>query len=299
MFKHLLIATDGEDGLDRLGHCLESLQATGVECVTFVHSIEYNEDIVGTPSRIAIEVEEAEQQLSSRLDPAPEGLSMDVFVQCGKPAKIILNAIQLNKPDVLILGMAIRNLLLEKMFGSTTMELLPRLSIPMLVMRPQLVSSFTLAELQLRCRHLFDCILIPYDFSESAQMLVDSVITLANTYAEGKKPSLLLLYVVDPSTRRNQSLDSQALRQKAEQDLQDVQHKLIEANPHLSVMTEVRVGTPVREILMATGDSDMTAIAAASRNAGSFWEWSIPSLTGELLRKSWHPVLFFPLLGSN
>ena len=39
---------------------------------------------------------------------------------------------------------------------------------------------------------------------------------------------------------------------------------------------------------------DISALAVSSRHFGKFWELSIPSLAGEIIRRSWHPVLFVP-----
>jgi nucleotide-binding universal stress UspA family protein len=84
------------------------------------------------------------------------------------------------------------------------------------------------------------------------------------------------------------------LQRKAEADLAQVLEPLSEQVKPVQLRTLVRVGSPLKEILATAADEDMTAIATASPHVGSFWEWSVRSLTGEILRQSWHPVLFFP-----
>jgi nucleotide-binding universal stress UspA family protein len=62
----------------------------------------------------------------------------------------------------------------------------------------------------------------------------------------------------------------------------------------LNVTTLVVEGDPLTEILRAADRYDIGAIATSSRGIGGLLRWSIPSLTREILRHSWHPVLYFP-----
>ncbi len=72
---------------------------------------------------------------------------------------------------------------------------------------------------------------------------------------------------------------------------QELQEELPES---IRVTTQVRYGAPVKEILEEAQEIDITAIATSSRNIGRAWEWTVPSVTGDILRRSWHSILFFP-----
>lgn len=148
MFKNVLIATDRRDGLQRFGKCLEDLHSNGIERVTFVRSVDWQEDDIGIPDDITPEVQAEQTQLQKLLNPIPAGLEVEALVQAGRPDDLILKGIQAYGCDLLITGMGTHNLLAEKLFGSTTMALLPKLKIPLLVMRPQLLATFTLEELR-------------------------------------------------------------------------------------------------------------------------------------------------------
>ncbi len=292
MFKNLLVATDRQDGLQRFGKCLEDLHRGGIERIAFVHSIAWQEDSIGIPEDITPEVQAQQAQLQELLSAIPAGLEVKALVQVSKPVDLILKGIQQYGSDLVITGMDTHNLLTEKLFGSTTMTLLPKLKIPLLVMRPQLIATFTLEELRLRSRHLFRCILMPFDFEEPRQQLLNHLSRLLPNTPHCQ--TVTLLYVIDPSARRNQGTDVEVLKRKAEADLAQVIEPLSERVKPVQLRTLVRVGSPLKEILATAADEDMTAIATASPNVGSFWEWSVRSLTGEILRRSWHPVLFFP-----
>jgi hypothetical protein len=62
----------------------------------------------------------------------------------------------------------------------------------------------------------------------------------------------------------------------------------------LNVDTEVRLGDSYTEILDAALEFDISAIAIASENVGKIVEFPVRSFAGELMRRSWHPILFFP-----
>ncbi|MGQ9837437.1 MAG: universal stress protein [Cyanobacteriota bacterium] len=296
MFKNLLIATDRQDGLQRFGKCLVDLHSGGLERITFVHSIPWQEDNIRILEDITPEIRLQQTQLQELLSDVPSGLEVQVLVQLSKPVDLILEAIQRYGSDLLITGMDTRNLLTEKLFGSTTINLLPKLKIPVMVMRPQLIAVFTLEELRLRSRHLFRCILVPFDFEEPRRQLLTHLgHLLSNTsQSQSQCQSVTLLYVIDPSARHNQGVELERLKRKAEADLAQVIAPLAKQIHAVQLRTLVRVGSPLQEILATAADEDMTAIATASPNVGSFWEWSVRSLTGEILRRSWHPVLFFP-----
>jgi len=292
MFKSLLIATDCRDGLQRFGKCLEELHLNGIERVAFVHSIAWQDDDIGLPEDTTPEVQAQQARLQEVLSAVPAGLEVKVLVQAGKAVDLILRGIQTYSSDLLITGMGIHNLLAEKLFGSTTMELLPKLTIPVMVMRPQLIAAFTLEELRLRSRHLFRSFLVPFDFEEPRRQLLSRLAQLLPGTSQCQ--TVTLLYVVDPSARRNQGTPVEVLKRKAEADLAQVIEPLVERVKPVQLRALVRVGSPLQEILATAAAEDVTAIATASPHVGTFWEWSVRSLTGEILRQSWHPVLFFP-----
>jgi hypothetical protein len=47
-------------------------------------------------------------------------------------------------------------------------------------------------------------------------------------------------------------------------------------------------------VLAMAQEHDVSAIAIASSTLGKLIELSSPSFAGEILRRSWHPVVYFP-----
>ena len=57
---------------------------------------------------------------------------------------------------------------------------------------------------------------------------------------------------------------------------------------------EVREGDPLTEVLAAAQEADVSAIVTSSSVPNKLLSWSAPQFTDELLRRSWHPIIYFP-----
>jgi nucleotide-binding universal stress UspA family protein len=287
MFQRLLICTDLADGLQRLVDFVPSLAAGGVQHVTFLHVIPLNGRSV--PHIDEAKVKQAQTQLTVT---APPEIEVKVEVQSGQVTERILATATAHQAEVIVLGTESRNLLTEKLFGSTATALCHTSQKPVLILRPQLISTYTVAELDLRCRHLFRFLLIPYDGSKASEYLLAQIQQAAQQDSARALQECLLLWAVEENDRINRLLHENRV-QEAETKLA-VAKAALEAFP-LTVTTKVVTGEAIPETLKAALDYDITAIAVASTRYGKLTEWSSPSFTGELLRRSWHPVLFFPM----
>lgn len=290
MFHRLLVATDFTDGLHRLVKFVSDLAATGIEQIVFLHCVPFWEE-GGIPRIDSERVQQAQERLAIALESVPAGVEVHVEVPSGRPTELILDTVKKYQTEVVLLGMPSRSLLSEKLFGSTTCGLAQRIQVPLLILRPQLVATYTEEELALRCRHLFRYFLIPYDDSDSARYLIEYIKTRAQSRSPHSLEACLLCWVIDKSGRR-ELLQLEDHFCQVETVLKTVQAELLQLG--LQVTTLVRQGNPVIEIQAVAEEFDISLIAVSSREFGKFWELSIPSFTGEILRRSWHPILFIP-----
>jgi len=106
MFKRLLVATDGEDCLERLGSCLRQLHSIGIEQVTFVHAATWSDDGVGIPASTHPQITEMETRLWTAIQDPPTPMTVLVRVLFGKPADVILRVLTETQSDGLILAMS-------------------------------------------------------------------------------------------------------------------------------------------------------------------------------------------------
>ncbi len=287
MFQRLLVCTDLSDGVYRLAQFVPSLAAAGIKQITFLHGVPLRDD-VGVPQANQEQMAAARDRLSIALQNIPDPVQVEVLVEAGQPLDLILRVAQAEQSDLIVLGMPIRNVLAETLFGSTTMGLCQKTPVPLLILRPQMLDSYTTEELDLRCQHLVQRLLIPYDGSQSAQFLLDQVQELAQDRPKHSLEFCHLCWAIEEGGRLPQDAQVAA----AQAALPIAKARLERLN--LTVTTAVRRGNPVAEVVAAAREEDVSAIAVSSGSIGTFREWSIPSVTRELLRRSGRPLLYFP-----
>jgi nucleotide-binding universal stress UspA family protein len=284
MFQRLLICTDLNDGLNRLAQFVPSLAASGIKQITFLHCVPLW-DQGDIPRLDEGKIALAQKALAPALENVPASVEVRVELPSGRPLDLILETIKKVEPDLVLTGMTSRSLLNEKLFGSSTLGLVKRLTIPLMIFRPQLISAFTNEELDLRCRHLYRHLLIPYDGSPASEYLLKLIRQQAEPRPADSLESCSLCWVIDDTASAAQIQQAETTLQRAAADL---------ASLRLQTFCLVRQGNPVLETQTACHQQDVSAIAVSSNHAGQFWELSVPSFTGEILRRSWHPVIFFP-----
>ncbi|HEY9647914.1 MAG TPA: universal stress protein [Chroococcidiopsis sp.] len=288
MFQSALICTDLSDGLQRLAGFIPELAESGLKKLIFLHTVPLSEELeIPRPDKERLQA--ACDRLSQMLTNTPAGVEVIVDVQCGKPIDHILQANKTHQPSVVLVGVSSANRLEEKLFGSTSMELCKRLNTPILTLRPQLVSTYTREELALRCRHLFRYVMVPYDGSPASAYLVQQVKALAQQ-PNSPLEACLLCWVIETGGRRELRSDNAV--EQAQAALAVIKAEL--SGLGIDVSVEVRSGEPVLQLLLAAQERDISAIATSSGSLGKLISWSVPSLTAEILSRSWHPVLYFP-----
>ena len=241
MFRNALICTDFSDGLYRLVEFVPSLAAGGIQQITFFHNVPIQPERE-IPRIDQDNIELSRDRLSAALANPPAGIKVNVEADCGLPIDNILKLTQKSQAEIIFLGMPTRTLLTEKLFGSTTMELTQRTSIPLLIVRPQLISAYTTEELDLRCRHIFRYLLIPYDGSKSADYLVDQIKQRVQAQPDCALEKCLLCWIIDEGIRKElQPADPVGA---AEEKLEAAKDRLSGLN--LEVRTEVKQGARLR-----------------------------------------------------
>jgi nucleotide-binding universal stress UspA family protein len=289
MFQRLLICTDFLDGLNRLVNFVDDLAIAGIKQIVFLHVVPLSDS--GAISRPDEEkIARAQKQLSVALTQIPAGVEVKVEVQSGQAVDTILRVAKTYGTEVIMLGTQSRTLLTEKILGSTLADLSRRTTIPLLVLRPQLISTYRVKELQLRCRHLFQYLLLPYDGSHPAQYMIKRMQQYGQNSSNLVVERCLVCWVVRDGGRRE--LPENYLVEQAQAALIPVKAELEKLN--MQVAVAVRQGEPIHEILAVAEAEDISAIALSADTLSQRLEWFISSFAGELLRRSWHPILFFP-----
>ena len=300
MFQRCLICTDLTDGLQRLVSYVESLADSGLTEITFLHNVPLWEQ--GQVPRINKEkIALAKEKLSSalaydgdRTAPPRDPVKVNIEVTSGGITDNILKIIKKHNPDVIITGTPLRSSLQERIFGSTTMDLGKKVKIPIMILRPQLISVYTTEELKLRCRHLNNYWLIPCYDVENARYLVEQIKLYATKKLSRTKHKYLFLAVIDDVSRSDLIVENSV--QDAKEKLATIKEDLESLGLEIEVM--VTKGNPLKETLNAAFTYDINAIAIADDH-DNLLDWTVKSFTQQVLHHSWFPVVFFPFKKSD
>jgi nucleotide-binding universal stress UspA family protein len=292
MFKRALICTDFSDSLQRLAKFVPDLAKSGLTHIVFFHNVALTTSRE-IPRVDEAKVSQAQQLLAVAKSAVPAGVTVEIEVASGRVLDNIARAVKKYQSDIIFSGMPIRSALNEQVFGSTSLGIVNKVGVPMLVLRPQLVASYRRAELTLRCQSLFDYLLIPYDGSSSAQKLIQDI--KAKVQADCTLKSILLCWVIDDSGRMaktDQAIAAQ--KETAQQALDQVKADLAGLEGSLEVLSEVRIGNPLEAVLKSGETHDVSAITICSGRSSGFLKKTVPSFTSAVLRASWYPIIHFP-----
>lgn len=294
MFKRILIPTNLADGLPRLVNFIPELAVNGLDKVIFLYSCHIEDDLERIRQREK-QLTRARKLLTVDQSQLPPGLTTEVILDTRRPVDVILEAISQHQIDLVLMSRPVRSLLDEKIFGSTTIDLIQRTKIPIMIIRPHLFWVMTAEELALRCQHLLRHVMIPYDHSPSAQHLLQQIKTLAQEAPPHPLAACTLVWVINNSGQQDLSVNQKT--KEAETILAEIEKDL--AGLGLRVKSLIKVGSPVAEVESVAHDLDIHAIGLSSAAVGKIWELSIPSFAGEILRRSVYPVIYFPPVGRN
>lgn len=288
MFQSCLICTDFTDGLYRFINCVPNLAQGGLKKIVFFHSVPLWEE--GEVPRVDDEkVERAKQRLQKALDNVPQNVEVAVEVLSGRPLDTIPRVLKKYDVDVIMTGTPIKSLLQEKFFGSTSTGLAKLTSQPLNIIRPELITTYTLEELDLRCRHLWRYLLIPYNDSKTARYLIDEIKKYAQDRPKNSLKQCMLMSVVDDCGRKSVLAEQRV--KESENSMAKVKEELEALD--IEVNTLVKVGDPLQEITTAALDYDISAIAIATDYRNSLLQWTVRSFANDLMRSSWFPVVLF------
>jgi len=288
MFKRALICTDFEDGLNRLVKFVPSLAAGGFKQIIFFHSVPlWDEGAI--PREDTAKITEAKKRLNDALTEVPAGVEVIIEVVSGTPLDTIKRILKTYQIDLILIGTPIRSSLQERIVGSTSVGLAKLTDVPIMVLRPQLISTYTEEELALRCQHLCRELLIPYNDSSIDRYLIQRIKEFATDRPANSLQSCKLMWVVEESRVKKEIVSY--LVDEAQKKLAAVKKELEQLN--LQVDIEVRQGNSLTEIIKAATYFDISAIAIASEHKNDLLELTVPDFAEELLHKSWFPLLFF------
>ncbi|BAQ64539.1 universal stress protein [Geminocystis sp. NIES-3709] len=289
MFETCLICTDYTDGLQRLLSYVDSLAESGLKEITFLHNVPLWEE--GQVPRVDEEkIALMKEKFSSSLKSHDDKVKVNLEITSGLATDNILKVINKYRPEFVLLGTSLRSLTEDRIFGSTTMSVIEKIKIPIMILRPQLISVYTSEELDLRCRHLNRCWLVPCYDVDKARYLIEQIKSCAREKCSDIPHKYIILAVIDDVSRSDIIVQNRV--KEVETKLNEVKEDLQSLGLEIEVM--VKTGNPIVETLDVALIEDISAIAVTDDREYGLLDWTIPSFTQKVLHRSWFPIVFFP-----
>lgn len=286
MFEKILIATDLSPASDCLLQCAGELQATGLKQAVLAHVIY----VANTPGlEDALEAEASPALMRQKESLEAQGIEVTTEMHLGIPARTLNELAERHAVDAVLIGSRGRGILQRAVLGSVAFKLLQTVQKPVLLARIQLLGEGEACRFAV-CQRLFEHILLPTDFSETAEHAFWHL----EQMAVDLKGTVTLLHVQDREYREIHLSRQQAEEQKKkdQERLEGLRQRL--ASRGLRVETELVEGVPREEILQRAASGTYSLIAMGTQGKGLFREALLGSLAHEVACTAELPVFFFP-----
>ncbi|NJN75146.1 MAG: universal stress protein [Synechococcaceae cyanobacterium RL_1_2] len=189
MFKRSLICTNLNDGLTRFTDYVPQLAASGLEQIVFVHNVPLWQE--GSIPHVDQEkVTAATAKLAKALIKVPTGVEVKVEVPSGRVLENICELITKYQSDVIFVSNSAKGNIQKTLFGSNLAGLTEKTSVPLFVLRPQLISTYREDELALRSQNLWRYLLVPYNGGEASNYLIEQLRDCLTKYGKGTTEKL-------------------------------------------------------------------------------------------------------------
>jgi nucleotide-binding universal stress UspA family protein len=289
MFEKLLIATDLSPASDCLLQCAGELQTTGLEQAILAHVIY----VANTPGlEDALEAEASQPLMRQKEALEGQGIEVTTEMPLGIPARSLSELAEKHNVDAILIGSRGRGILQRAVLGSVAFKLLQTARKPVLLARVRLLGEGETCRYTV-CQRLFERILFPTDFSETAEHAFYHLEQMATDL----KGTVTLLHVQDRAYREIHLSGRQAEEQK-KIDLERLEG-LRQRLARRGVQTEIELaeGVPRDEIFQRAAGGAYSLITMGTQGKGLFRDALLGSLAHEVACRAELPVLFFPCRG--
>jgi nucleotide-binding universal stress UspA family protein len=289
MFRKLLAGTDLTPASDAVLSCLGQLKPLGLEEVILTHVV-YVAHSVGLAEAL---IEQAEPELARQRELlASQGLRVRSEAVVGVPAHALADRADEEAVSAIVLGSHNRSLLHGLLAGSVSLGVLGITTKPVLLVRMEVAAAAEGESCRLACAQLFERILFPTDFSETAEQAFHYLQHIVGA----TRSRVTLLHVQDksrlsphllPRLEEFNEIDTERLGR-----LRD--HLLQQGASEVDVKLEF--GLPLPVILDTLGQGDFSLVVMGSQGRGFVSELTLGSVANGIARKASRPVLFVPRL---
>ncbi|MFO7967552.1 MAG: universal stress protein [Archaeoglobaceae archaeon] len=290
MFERILYPTDfSEVSLHALNHCIPELVKLGAKDVILVHVVDViPEDILSIDT---LEKKAREELEKIKNDLEEKNVDLRYMVDIGSPAgKISTEAVcpsfeiveraYCEMVDLIVLPTKGKNVVREKLIGSTARNVARRCKIPVLLLRYNWDQKAGKPKNVIDCSQIFERPLIALDFSACSNPITNTVKKLGDKVKEGT-----LMHIVDYGSEK-----------EIEENMNKAQSELdrYESTFKFPVNKNVDSGEASEKIMDAAVDAGASVVIMGKRGRGMVKEILLGSAANAIMRRSELPVLLVP-----
>jgi nucleotide-binding universal stress UspA family protein len=285
--KKLMFVTKFEDlGYDAVKSLL-SLREASLEHIVFMNVIEREKVAmqrgIGYKKGEAVRMKETANirfiDWAERL--FEQGMEVGAYIQVGSLAAEVTKAVQKEEADLVVIGRTHKTAMEQFYSGSTVIEIIRRLSVPVLVYKPVPDGPFALGQ-------PFERPLLATDWSPASLRAIDYLIDLKALIQD-----IRVVHVADEKEIEGTSvMDAQKVRKNIKSRLEDICARF--QSDGIAARSHVYVGGPAAEIEKAARECQATIVVVGSSAKGGWVERFIGSTPREIAEKSVFPTLLIP-----
>jgi len=283
--KKVLLATDFSKTAAKLMNCLSELKTLGVDEVLLVHVVNIQHAKLSA-GQFKEKNEEKLQEVKSEIE--EKGFKVDIRVPIGGPAEKINRIADKEDIGLILIASHGRGFIKRVFLGSTTYDVVRKSKKPVLVEKYKNIEGDAC---EVACARKFNRILVPTDFSECADKVVEMIKDI-HTQAQ----EVILVSIIE-SSRDQEELENK--KNEAKEKMNDIKIELDKNNVSNKISIKVGEGVASDNIIRIAQEEDIGLIMLSTRGQGKLKDILLGSTADRVVRKSPIPVLLVPCENGN
>lgn len=287
MFSKVVYATSLSDTSRRVAECLEGLRTVGTREIVLVHAM----DLRGVGTLYDQLKEPAEEELAKQkvvLEAA--GFEVSIELRLGLPYYEILEAARQHQASLIAVHTTAGSRAGELFRGGVAHEVVNKSTLPLLVLRAQMVDEEADCPGEVICREYFTHVLYPTDFSDTAERALAWV----ERIVQAGCPRVTLMHVQDRSRIQHHLEHKLEEFNRIDSERLEAVKARLEAKGEVEVDYELFYGSPPQEILRQAQEYDYSLIVMGSQGRGFIQEVFLGSVSHKVMSYAPAPVLLIP-----
>lgn len=282
MFSKILACTDLTPASEALIHCVAVLKNIGTEEVILTHVFH----VVPPPGLEDLLVQDGKQILEQQKKTlVAQGVKVTVEMPVGLPAEKLAEIAEKHDVSAILIGSQGKGIIQAATLGSVSSKLLHQARRPLFLARMDLLRE---GNSEVVCQRMFEKVLFPTDFSETAERALDYLGKIA---LETGCP-ITLMHVIAAKE------DDPAVRDREEEALYllEAKQRRLKTLGAAEVTIDLVHGKPAEEIISRSKNGEFSIVVMGGQGKGFIQEFFLGSTANEVARHAGVPLLFVPAL---